>query len=55
MATDGEKWVACQNILRFEELLKGEKDDGKRRALFALIEQERQKLKGAEPPQISRG
>ena len=55
MATDGEKWVACQNILRFEELLKSEKDEGKRRALFALLEQERQKLKGAQPLKISWG
>lgn len=44
MTSDGEKWVAVQNIMHFEDLLKSEADEKKRQILLDMIQRERTKL-----------
>lgn len=45
VVSDGEKWVAIQNIIRFEAKLVEEKDREQRSVLRELIERERDKLR----------
>jgi hypothetical protein len=42
--SDGEKWIAAENISRFQAKLAETKDEGERRTLLDLIEREREKL-----------
>lgn len=45
VVSDGDKWVAAQNILRFEAQLEEENDHQQRAVLRELIERERDKLR----------
>lgn len=51
MISDGEKWVAVQNLIHFEGLLKAEMDDNRCRILRELIEREREKLRTPDVPE----
>ena len=42
--SDGEKWIAAENISRFQAKLAETKDEAERRTLLDLIEREREKL-----------
>ena len=44
--SDGERWIALQNIANWEEQLKVEQNGTQRRILRELIDQERDKLPG---------
>lgn len=43
--SDGDRWIAAQNIERFQAQLKDEPDQKRRQVLQNLIEQEREKLR----------
>ncbi len=45
VVSDGERWVAAENITRWEALLKDEKDDQRCRTLRELIDREREILR----------
>ena len=44
VVSDGERWVAAENITRWEQQLKDEWDEQRRRVLRDLIDLERDKL-----------
>ena len=41
---DADRWIAAQNIERFQRRLEQEQDETQRRVLRDLIQQEREKL-----------
>lgn len=43
--TDGDRWIAAQNIERFLARLEQEQDERQRQVLHDLIAQEKQKLR----------
>ena len=49
--TDGERWIAAQNIERFLAKLDEEQDEGRRQVLRDLIDQERKKLREGKEPE----
>jgi len=42
--SDGDRWIAAENICRFQVKLAETKDESERRVLRDLIEREREKL-----------
>lgn len=43
---DGGRWVTVENIIRWEGMLKTERDEDKRRLLLDMIEKEQEKVRG---------